>query len=142
MVVLFLYTAVSKLMDYSLFKEQIGSSPILAPVAPFLAWALPLGEIAVAVLAFIPKWRIWGLWASFALMLIFTGYIIAILNFSAEIPCSCGGILEKMDWNQHLVFNIVFTLLALLGALMERRNRRVKPTDTGSTAFHPGHAGS
>jgi len=136
-IVLFLYTGISKLMEYTVFKEQIATSPILAPVAPFIAWALPLAEFAVAVLLFIPKWKLWGLYASFALMLAFTGYIVAILNFSAELPCSCGGVLEEMSWDQHLVFNIVFTALALVAALLERKRRKDRMEEDTAAGFNP-----
>ena len=135
LVVLFLYTGISKLMEYSVFKEQIGASPILHPIAPFIAWALPLAEFAVAVLLFIPAWRLWGLYASFILMLAFTGYVIAIVSFSKELPCSCGGVLQEMSWSQHIVFNIVFTLLALVAALLERKQRKVKAADDTTKPF-------
>lgn len=137
-IVLFLYTGISKLIEYSSFKEQIASSPILAPVAPFMAWALPLAEFAVAIALFIPAWRLWGLYASFALMLLFTGYITAILSFSEELPCSCGGVLEDMSWEQHLVFNISFTLLAIAGIILEKKRRKAR-TDDRNTAFSLTH---
>ncbi len=35
-----------------------------------------------------------------------------ILNYSEFIPCSCGGILEKMDWKTHLIFNIATVIVA------------------------------
>ncbi len=136
-VVLFLYTGISKLMDYTNFREQIATSPILAPISSLIAWGLPLAEFAVAVLLFIPAWRLWGLYASFVLMLLFTGYITAILTFSAELPCSCGGVLEEMSWDQHLVFNIVFTLLALIGAVLEKKRRKNKTTDAAPGGFKP-----
>lgn len=135
LVVLFLYTGISKLMEYTVFKEQIGASPILHPIAPFIAWSLPLAEFAVAVLLFIPAWRLWGLYASFILMLAFTGYVIAIVSFSKELPCSCGGVLQEMSWSQHIVFNIVFTLLALLAALLERKQRQVKAISNTTKPF-------
>jgi uncharacterized membrane protein YphA (DoxX/SURF4 family) len=134
-VVLFLYTGISKLMEYSSFKEQIATSPILAPIAPFVAWALPLAEFAVAIALFIPAWRLRGLYASFALMLLFTGYIIAILSFSEELPCSCGGVLEEMSWDQHLIFNITFTLLSVVGVIFEKKRRKAKNTDNNDAAF-------
>jgi uncharacterized membrane protein YphA (DoxX/SURF4 family) len=135
LVVLFLYTGISKLMEYTVFKEQIGASPILHPIAPFIAWALPLSEFAVAVLLFIPAWRLWGLYASFVLMLAFTGYVIAIVSFSKELPCSCGGVLQEMSWSQHIIFNIVFTILALVAALLERKQRQVKAIDDTTKPF-------
>ncbi|HEY1167092.1 MAG TPA: MauE/DoxX family redox-associated membrane protein [Chitinophaga sp.] len=135
LVVLFLYTGISKLMDYTVFKEQIAGSPILAPVAPFIAWALPLVEFAVAIALFIPAWRLWGLYASSVLMLLFTGYIAALLSFSEELPCSCGGILQEMSWQQHLVFNITFTALSIISAILEKKRRKAKNTDNNDAAF-------
>jgi len=135
LVVLFLYTGISKLMDYSVFKEQIAESPILTPIAPFIAWALPLVEFAVAVALFIPAWRLWGLYASSVLMLLFTGYIAALLSFSEELPCSCGGILQEMSWQQHLVFNITFTVLSIVSVILERKRRKAKNTGNNDAAF-------
>ncbi|HEY0610824.1 MAG TPA: MauE/DoxX family redox-associated membrane protein, partial [Chitinophaga sp.] len=103
--------------------------------APFIAWALPLAEFAVAISLFIPAWRLWALYASFALMLLFTGYIAAILSFSEELPCSCGGVLEEMSWQQHLVFNITFTLLAIAGAILEKKRRKAKNPNDNDAAF-------
>jgi hypothetical protein len=48
----------------------------------------------------------------------FTFYIVIILNFSSFIPCSCGGILEKLGWREHLIFNIFFLFLALAAAVL------------------------
>lgn len=135
LIVLFLYTGISKLMDYTVFKEQIADSPILAPIASIIAWALPLVEFAVAVALFIPAWRLWGLYASSVLMLLFTGYIAAILSFNEELPCSCGGILQEMSWQQHLVFNITFTILAIVSAILEKKRRNAKNTDNNDATF-------
>ncbi|WP_217605214.1 MauE/DoxX family redox-associated membrane protein [Chitinophaga sp. GbtcB8] len=134
LVVLFLYTGISKLMEYTIFREQIGASPILHPIAPFIAWAIPLAEFAVAVLLFIPAWRLWGLYASFILMLAFTGYVITIVSFSKELPCSCGGVLQEMSWGQHIVFNSIMTVLALTGAILEKK--RSKEQDLNNTTHN------
>jgi len=135
--VLFLYTGISKLMEYTVFKEQIGASPILHPIAPFIAWALPLAEFAVAVLLFIPAWRLWGLYASFVLMIAFTVYVIAIVSFSKELPCSCGGVLQEMSWNQHIIFNIITTILALAGTILERKRRKIQDLDNSTHHIAP-----
>ena len=124
-IALFLYAGISKLFDYDLFEQQIAQSPILAPSAKSLSWILPALEISISLILIIPGKRITGLYASFVLMLFFTGYIIWILNFSNTIPCSCGGILESMSWKQHLLFNILFLLLAAGAITIERK--RTKP---------------
>jgi uncharacterized membrane protein YphA (DoxX/SURF4 family) len=123
-IILFLYTGISKLMEYGVFKEQISESPILAPIAPFIAWALPLTEFLVSLLLIIPRWRLKGLYASMVLMIAFTLYIIAIMTFNKELPCSCGGIISLLSWKGHLVFNSAFVLLAFIGIRLERQLRR------------------
>ena len=113
-----MYAATSKLIDYQKFRIQIGQSPLLTAFAGWVVWIIPAIEIAISIMLATPRHRLVGLYASFSLMIMFTGYIIAITKFSEYIPCSCGGILSKMGWNQHLLFNIVFVLLALIGILL------------------------
>jgi len=118
-VVLFIYAAVSKLIDFENFKVQLGQSPLLSAFATPVAIGVPVLEIVIAVMLLLPKFKLYGLLCSFTLMVMFTAYIYIILNFSQFIPCSCGGVLEKMTWNQHLIFNIAFVLLAGLAILFQ-----------------------
>lgn len=117
-ILLFTYAAVSKLLDYQQFNVQLGQSPVLAAYADVLAWAVPFGEIVISLMLFVTRFRLIGLFASFFLMVMFTAYIIVILNFSDYVPCSCGGILEKLGWTEHLIFNIAFIALAFIGILI------------------------
>lgn len=128
-IILFLYTGISKLIEYSVFKEQIAESPFFKPIAQFIAWALPLTEILVSFMLIIPRWRLKGLYVSLALMIVFTLYISAIMIFNKELPCSCGGIISLLSWPEHLVFNSVFILLAFTGVQFEKRIRKTIKTD-------------
>ncbi|WP_316837884.1 MauE/DoxX family redox-associated membrane protein [Pedobacter nutrimenti] len=118
---LFLYAATSKLMDYDKFQIQIGKSPILTDFAGVLVWLVPAVEIGVCLLLIFPRTIMLGLYGCLLLMAMFTAYIIAILNFSDSIPCSCGGVLAAMSWEQHLVFNVVFLVLAIVGILLQSK---------------------
>lgn len=119
--ILFLYTAIAKLMDYGVFKEQLAASPILAPVSTLIAVGLPWFEILVTVLLVVPRWRLKGFYASLFLMTSFTIYIAATLAFSEHIPCSCGGIIAELSWTQHLIFNTVFIGLAITGIILTHK---------------------
>jgi hypothetical protein len=112
------YAATSKILDFENFKIQLGQSPLLSSYADWITIIVPLSEFFIAFLLLIPKFRFIGLFASYFLMVLFTAYIYIILNYSAFIPCSCGGILEKMTWNQHLVFNIIFIVFAIVAILL------------------------
>lgn len=120
-VLLFLYTAVYKIIDFSNFRAVIGQSPFITKYAAYLAVLVPAAEIVISVLLIAPRLRLAGLCASFAIMLLFTAYIIILLNLNAHLPCSCGGIIQEMSWQQHLVFNIAFLLLALTGISTYKR---------------------
>jgi hypothetical protein len=61
-----------------------------------------------------PKDRLIALYGSLYLMIGFSVYIYLILNYSDFIPCSCGGILEKLGWTEHLIFNISCVILLLI----------------------------
>lgn len=122
LVVLWTYAAISKLVDYNTFKFQLGQSPLWHGYANILSIGLPCLEICVALILISERTRLMGLYASFTLMLLFTGYIYYMLHYSYFIPCSCGGILGKLDWNSHLIFNIAFTLISLIAILIYKVN--------------------
>lgn len=117
-VVLFVYAAVTKLIDYNKFRVQIGQSPLLTAFATTVAWLVPAVEIAVAGLLTVLRFRLLGLYLSFGLMVMFTAYIVVITRFSEYVPCSCGGVLEKLSWNEHMVFNLVFVALGIVAIVL------------------------
>lgn len=120
--VLWVYAAISKLVDYSTFKVQLGKSPLLTNFSGLAAIAVPVVELLIAS-ALVFR-RAIGLYASLFLMVMFTAYLIAILNFSYYIPCSCGGIIGKvLGWKAHIVFNLFFVGLALLGIILDSKKK-------------------
>lgn len=119
-ILLWIYAAVNKLIDFSQFKFQLGRSPYVTNIAGFVVWALPVSELGIAALLLFKKTTTLGMYASFFLMLLFTGYIYAMQHYSYFVPCSCGGILNNMSWNTHFYFNIIFTLFALTGIVLQR----------------------
>ncbi len=119
-VFLFLYAAVSKLLDFETFTVQLAQSPLLSAYAGTVAILVPSIEILLAVLLIIPRFRFPALIGCFGLMVMFTAYIFIILNFSDFVPCSCGGVLEKLSWTQHLIFNLVFIVLAALALFLSK----------------------
>lgn len=114
-VVLFVYAATSKFFDFHNFQVQLGQSPVLTAYADWVSWGIPLVELIIASLFIFPKYVLLAFYGSFSLMIMFTTYIIVILNFSDFIPCSCGGVLEKMSWTDHVIFNCVFIVIAVAG---------------------------
>ncbi|MCF6407024.1 hypothetical protein L3C95_29275 [Chitinophaga filiformis] len=113
--ILFTYASISKLLQYNTFRFQLDQSPFITGYSGIIAWFIPAIELITTAMLVFPATRLKGFYFSYGLMLLFTVYIYAILHFSYFIPCSCGGILSRMNWQQHLVFNVIFTLIALAG---------------------------
>lgn len=114
---LFLYTGVSKLLDFERFRDVLGTSPLLKHYAVLIAWSLPITEIILAILLFIPATRLNGLYGSLGIMLVFTVYLAWMVRFAEHLPCNCGGVISKLSWNQHIVFNLVVIILIIAGII-------------------------
>ena len=111
-IILFIYAAASKMFDFENFQVQLAQSPLLSAYAGFISYAVIILELVIVGLLCFNLTHLWGLFASFAIMVAFTVYIFLILNYSDFVPCSCGGILEKMGWTEHLIFNIGCVVMA------------------------------
>lgn len=122
-ILLFVYASVSKLLDFENFRIQLAQSPLLSAYAGFIAPAVITTELLLVLLLFFRTTRLLGLYGSFFIMVAFTIYIYLILNYSDFIPCSCGGILEDLGWTEHLVFNIVFVLLAMVAIVLIEKKK-------------------
>jgi hypothetical protein len=105
-------------MDFGNFQVQIAQSPLLSAYAGFISYATIIVELLIVVTLIVPKFRLIGLYSSMGIMIAFTIYIYLILNFSDFVPCSCGGILEKMDWTEHLLFNLGCILLSFISVIL------------------------
>ena len=116
LVLLFVYTAASKLMDMERFGRELRYQPFPKAWAVWLAWILPFMEILIAVLLFINQTRLLGLMGSFLLMSLFTGYTALVLaGVFSKIPCSCGGVIRQLSWPQHFAFNLFFVCISFIG---------------------------
>lgn len=116
-VLLFVYAAIAKFLDFENFQIQLGQSPLLGAFACWVSWLVPMGELLIAISLLIPRFRKLGLLTALSLMTMFSVYIFITLHYSSFIPCSCGGILEKMSWEAHFIFNLFFVFLAVVTLL-------------------------
>lgn len=117
--ILFIYAGTAKAMDYKIFVADIAKSPLLGNfnnvvIAPIV---LGLEFLTAVLLQFKATTRI-GFYFSSFLMLMFTLYMGTLYFFYTNIPCSCGGILGKMSYPVHIIFNLVFAILSFTGAML------------------------
>ncbi|MCP1297959.1 tellurium resistance protein TerC [Chryseobacterium sp. S0630] len=123
-VLLLMYASVSKILDFENFQVQIAQSPLLTAYAGVVSYLVIIIELLIVILLLIPRFRGIGLFSSLGIMTSFTVYIYMILHYSESVPCSCGGILEKMSWDEHLFFNLICVLLAVIALICFYYNQK------------------
>ncbi|RPE12037.1 hypothetical protein EGT74_00325 [Chitinophaga lutea] len=129
LVLLLTYASLSKILEFEKFVFQLGLSPfhLLSSNAYLVALLVPLVEISIIILLMIKRTKLIGLWSNLFLMSIFTVYIAAMLLSGSELPCTCGGIISKMSWVQHLYFNLFFIAASVIAILLiHRKDRDIK----------------
>src|SRR5690606_34778872 len=87
-ILLFVYAAVSKLLESQMFYDNIRNSTLLGgkTTASVASWLVTTNELCVALLIIRRKTRLQGLFGAFGLMFLFTAYIMAILFFPLISP--------------------------------------------------------
>lgn len=128
LILLWVYTAGSKLVELDLFRRQVLTNPIFAPwMRQWVLFLVPGSELFAALLLLFPRTRKAGFMLSLILMIAFTVYIGLILAGVFErLPCSCGGVLKWMRWNSHFIFNLFFTAVAGAGLMLTIKERRLE----------------
>ena len=100
----------------------MNNQPLPNSWTPFLVWAIPLSEIAISLALLFESTRLLGLYASLILMIVFTIYTgIVLLHFFPYVPCSCGGVIRKLTWRQHLFLNLFYVAISAIGVVQQRR---------------------
>lgn len=69
------------------------------------------------------SYRLLGLWMTFGIVTVFTGYNGFILMDSNNLPCTCIGLFEKMTWKGNLNLNMGLMITALVGIISMKAGR-------------------
>ncbi|HEY0177708.1 MAG TPA: MauE/DoxX family redox-associated membrane protein [Pedobacter sp.] len=116
---LWAYASFSKLFNMHRFKQAMMTQVFPRWVGKIFIYTLPLTEIGLIVLLFIPQTRLLGMYASLFLMILFTLYVGgAVFQVYERYPCACGGLFSRLGWYKHFKVNIMLTLVALVGVIL------------------------
>jgi hypothetical protein len=144
--VLFAYIAITKLLNYNMFRHIISVSPTIGKKAgdfngasnpslttTIITLTIIMAMVWIAFLIVSPKSRLLGFYASTILQLLISLYLAYVVCFVTIEDFPFSGMTRprlgfwQMTWKQLLVFNITLLLLSFMGILLHR-NKTKKET--------------
>jgi len=122
---MFSYAAASKLIDFKSFRIQMLIQPVPRWSVDYLIYFIPTSEVIAIVFLLFKNTKSAGLYLATILMVLFTLYVgLAMTGAFGSIPCSCGGVIVKLSWPQHFIFNMIFLSLSVYGIIIDYKERR------------------
>jgi putative oxidoreductase len=124
LVLLFLYTSTSKFLGFKVFVDEMNNQPFPNWMTPYLVVLIPGSELLISFALLFDRTRMTGLYASFIILFLFTLYaVLVLINVFDYVPCSCGGMLKKLNWTEHMLFTLGFLILSIIGIALYKRQR-------------------
>jgi|GEM_PF-1781977 len=117
-IILFIYAASSKMLYHQQFEHQVSQMPMFSGIAGLVAWIVPFIELSISALLLFNMTRLIGLVAGGIMLVVFTLYLVIILNFAGHRPYSDGGLFEMLGWQGHLRLNLVCIILCYFGVML------------------------
>ena len=134
LVLLFLYASISKLLGFSLFVDEMNNQPFPNWMTPYLVVLIPGSEILIALALLFDRSRMIGFYSSLILLFLFTLYSALVLfNVFDYVPCTCGGMIKKLNWREHLLFTASFLILSITAIALNKKRIAAVPERVART---------
>ena len=92
LILLFAYTAFSKILAFGQFRFVLRSTPLTGNYSTLLAVLIPAIELIVVLLLLLSRTNKACLIRATILLIVFTTYLIFIVLKNPDLPCSYGGV--------------------------------------------------
>lgn len=129
LVLLFTYAGLSKFLEWEEFYLNLLNSPLL-PVPEtwtvLASWGLPVTELFLVVLLIYPKTKLIALCMSIGILSLYILYLLALIFLAPYQPCSCGGIIALLTWEQQLWFTLGCLSFASLTLFLKKSEQNKK----------------
>jgi len=121
LVILFAYSGMVKYTDYNGFTSAMYNQPFSQSLTELLIYTLPVTELITSVLLVVNFTRLAGIIVALLQMIVFTVYTaMVLLNYYDAVPCACGGFIQDLSWQQHLLLNVSLTCLCIIALALHR----------------------
>lgn len=122
--IVFLYTSLNKLSEPNTGIWAMFQPPILASIMHVVYILMPWLEITVTLLLATTRFRLLGLTFSLFLTIGFSVYLIYIRLNNEYLPCECGGGIDRLDWNVHILLDVFLIAISFIGHYSQKKYLR------------------
>ncbi len=110
----FFYEGIYKIAYFQLFGYYIITAPLLEHVGIVLKYLIPLGEVLLAILLMIPKYRRKALYATIGVLLMFILWIMSAHYFTDRFFWPFHAPWKRSTWWQKLLTSMAFCWTAFI----------------------------
>ena len=123
--IIFFYSGIDKLLHFNQFVNNFSKSPFspqkyLEELCAFIIFL----EIGFSILLFFDRTKRISLIGFGILSFLFSSYISLMIFFSPYLPCSCGGIIDLLSWNEHLVLTTCLFFLSFYSSTLIKNENK------------------
>lgn len=114
----FFYEGIYKVAYWSNYAFWMKHAPLLKPVWQILTYAIPVGEIALALAFLAPKFRVRALYVSIGVLFVFVLWVMSGYLFTTQLFWPYHALWEKPTWMQKMLLSLGMSWLALTAIVM------------------------
>ena len=122
----FFYEGIYKIAYWSDYAFWVKHAPLLKPVWQILTYAIPVGEIALALSFMVPKFRVKALYISIGVLFVFVLWVMSGFLFTNRIFFPYHALWEKPNWMDKMLISLGFGWLAFTAVLLSNANLSLK----------------
>ena len=136
----FFYEGIYKIAYWGNYAFWVKHAPLLKPVGQVLTYAIPVGEIVLALSFLAPKFRVRALYLSVGVLMVFVLWIMSSYLFTTRIFWPYHALWEKPTWMQKMLISLGLCWLSFTAILLSNPKFSFKRYSSSSLRNTPANA--
>ena len=120
------YEGIYKVAYFQQFGFYITHAPLLRSAGGMLKYLIPFGEIGLAVMFMLPKYRTVALYSTIAALLLFVFWIMSVYLFTGWLFWPYHALWENPTWIQKMLISLGICWLSFVVIMLSIPVRTVK----------------
>ena len=112
------YEGIYKVAYFQQFGFYITHAPLLRTVGGVLKYVIPLGEVGLALLFLVPKYRKAVLYSTIAVLMLYVFWIMSVYLFTGYIFWPYHALWEKPTWMQKMLVSLGMCWMAFISVAL------------------------